>query len=166
MLGIVCAVAQFACRRLPLRLQSLAVVCAQDRRDVRAASWGGLGALRRGFGRLIMALGTSRRASWGAERRREEGGTGVSARYGGFDHLYFPATCHHPRIVSSTRSLDPVAGLSRRRAPLGQPGGAPLLLSGGAPVISRPVKINYFLCHILIKLKSIRACTFARMHAC
>ena len=37
-LGVVCAVAQFACRRLPLRLQSLDVVCAQNRRDVWAAS--------------------------------------------------------------------------------------------------------------------------------
>ena len=51
----------------------------------------------------------------------------------------------HHQTMSFTRSLDPVAGPSRRRAPLDQPGAPPLLPSGGAPAISGPVKINYFL---------------------
>ena len=89
--------------------------CRQGfRGEAHGAAWAAdratLQALWRGCGRLTTALGTGWCGSWGAKRRRE-GGTGVSARYGGFDHLYFPATCHHPRIVSSTRSCSPLAGI-------------------------------------------------------
>ena len=77
--------------------------------------------------------------------RGAKGGTGVSTGDGGFNHLYFSATCRYSSTVSFTRFLGPVAGPSRRRDPVGQPGAPPLLPSGGAPVISGPVKINYFL---------------------
>ena len=69
----------------------------------------------------------------------------MSTGDGGFNHLYFSATCRYSSTVSFTRFLGPVAGPSRRRDPVGQPGAPPLLPSGGAPVISGPVKINYFL---------------------
>ena len=129
---------------VPLHPQYLGTVCAQDRRDAWAACYSMLRALSRGCGRLIVVSGTSWRVVEGA-KRRQEGGTGVSKGDGGFNHLYFSATCRYSSTVSFTRFLGPVAGPSRRRAPRGQPGAPPLLPSGGAPVISGPVKINYFL---------------------
>ena len=55
-------------------------------------------------------------------KRRQEGDTGVSTWDGGFNHLYFSATCRYSSTVSFTRSCGPLAGSSRERAPLGQPG--------------------------------------------
>ena len=110
-----------------------------------------LRALWRGCGRLIVISGTSWRVVEGA-KRRQEGGTGVSTWDGGYNHLYFSATCRYSSTVSFARSCSPLAGSSRGRAPLGQPWAPPSLPSWGGRRSVLACKINYFLDIYLYKL--------------
>ena len=141
--GVVCDIAQVACR-------GCLCIC-NIVRCLLAGSQGRVGGFLEWIaGTLARArapgYGSGHKPAWFLRAPRgAKGGTGVSKGDGGFNHLYFSATCRYSSAVSFTRSLGPVAGPSRRRAPRGQPGAPPLLPSGGAPVISGPVKINYFL---------------------
>ena len=136
--GVVCDIAQVACR-------GCLCIC-NIVRCLLAGSQGRVGGF---LGWIAGTLARARAPGYGSGHKRAwflraprgaKGGTGVSTGDGGFNHLYFSATCRYSSTVSFTRFLGPVAGLSRRRDPVGQPGAPPLLPSGGGVDEFWPVK--------------------------